>query len=73
VRAATLPALTHLLLDVIRDAWVAFARTGSPDHEGLPAWPPYRPDTRATMILDGVCRVEHDPLGAERQAWAGIS
>ena len=73
MRAATLPALTHLLLDVIRDAWVAFARTGSPDHPGLPVWPLYRPDERATMILDSVCRVENDPLGAERRAWAGIS
>ncbi len=63
----------HRLSDVISDAWVAFARTGSPNHASLPAWPPYRPDTRATMILDSVCRVEHDPLRAERQAWAGIS
>ena len=62
----------HRLSDVISDAWVAFARTGSPDHPGLPAWPPYRPDTRATMVFDSVCRVEHDPLGAERQAWAEI-
>jgi para-nitrobenzyl esterase len=63
----------YRLSDVISDAWVAFARTGSPDHAGLPAWPPYRPDTRATMVFDSVCRVEHDPLRAERQAWAGIS
>ena len=70
----------HLRISSIRIAerhsaagWVTFARTSSPDHAGLPAWPPYQPDTRATMILDSVCRVEHDPLRVERQAWAGIS
>jgi len=72
------PTPAHLaeanhLSDTISDAWVAFARTGSPNHAGLPAWPTYGPEARATMILDSVCRVENDPLGAERQAWAGIS
>lgn len=60
------------LSDTISDAWVAFARTGCPDHAGLPAWPPYQPGTRATMVFDSVCRVEHDPLRAEREAWIGI-
>jgi para-nitrobenzyl esterase len=26
-------------------AWVAFARTGKPQHPGIPAWPAYRADT----------------------------
>jgi para-nitrobenzyl esterase len=53
----------------IQDAWLAFARTGNPGHEGLPAWPAYEPGRRATMILDDTCRVEDAPREPERRAW----
>ncbi|HKA50108.1 MAG TPA: carboxylesterase/lipase family protein [Candidatus Dormibacteraeota bacterium] len=50
-------------------AWVAFARTGSPNHEALPAWPPYDANARSTMIFDVPCRVEADPRREERLVW----
>jgi para-nitrobenzyl esterase len=53
----------------MQDAWLAFARTGDPTHAGLPAWPGYDAERRATMLLGETCRVEDDPLGAERRAW----
>ncbi|RYF40002.1 MAG: carboxylesterase/lipase family protein, partial [Cytophagaceae bacterium] len=44
----------------IADAWIAFARTGNPNHRGLPEWRPFKGDSRATMLLDDDCRlVEH--------------
>jgi para-nitrobenzyl esterase len=52
----------------ISDAWLAFARTGDPNHPGLPHWPRYDADLRATMILDNECRVAYDPDRAERLA-----
>ena len=59
----------HRLAERIQDAWINFARTGAPSHEGLGDWPPYDSERRATMILGAECRVEHAPLEAERQAW----
>ena len=58
------------LADRMADAWVAFARNGDPNHDGLADWPPYDLDARPTMLFDReVCRVEDDPWAAERQAW----
>ena len=61
------------LASQMSEAWLAFARTGSPDHPGIPAWPAYSTGERATMIFDrGPAHVERDPAGSERQAWQGV-
>jgi para-nitrobenzyl esterase len=44
-------------------AWVTFARTGNPNHSGLPHWPQYDAESRSTMIFDSPCRIEGDPEG----------
>jgi len=56
----------------IQDAWLAFARTGNPSHEGLPAWPTYDASRRATMILDEVCQEQDAPREPERHFWETI-
>ncbi|MEK6287727.1 MAG: carboxylesterase/lipase family protein [Acidobacteriota bacterium] len=48
-------------------AWAQLARTGNPNHKGLPNWPAYTTDKRAVMIFDAPCRVENDPTGEVRQ------
>ncbi len=53
-------------------AWAAFARTGNPSHDGIPAWPAYTLDRRATMILDAECKVVDDPYREERLVWEEI-
>jgi para-nitrobenzyl esterase len=50
-------------------AWATFARRSNPSFDGIPAWPAYTLDTRATMILDAQCRVVNDPFSAERRLW----
>jgi para-nitrobenzyl esterase len=49
------------------NAWVAFARTGDPNHAGLPKWAPYDTTRRATMIFNTECRVVDDPHGPEQR------
>jgi para-nitrobenzyl esterase len=44
-------------------AWVSFARSGNPNHSGLPHWPEYTADARATMCFDAPCGVRNDPEG----------
>jgi para-nitrobenzyl esterase len=56
----------------MRDAWVAFARTGNPNHPELPPWPAYTPEKRATMLFDDRCQVAEDPGREERLLWERI-
>ena len=58
------------LAEKMSDAWLAFARSGDPNHGGIPKWPGYSIEQRATMIFDNECTVAHDPYGAERLAWS---
>jgi para-nitrobenzyl esterase len=53
-------------------AWAAFARTGNPNHPGIPQWPTYNESTRATMLFDVPCSVENDPRREERLVWGGV-
>jgi len=56
------------LADQISGAFVAFARTGNPNHKGLPHWQTYDGTTRPTMIWNTESRVEKDPFHEERMA-----
>ncbi len=56
----------YLLAERMSTAWVAFARTGNPNHKGLPNWKPFESSHRSTMIFDRECRLVDDPNGAER-------
>jgi para-nitrobenzyl esterase len=60
------------LQEKMSGAWAAFARTGNPNHKGLPNWPVFKTDRRATMILDNQCKVVNDPYREERLALAAL-
>jgi para-nitrobenzyl esterase len=53
----------YVLNKQLSAAWASFARTGNPNHSGLPHWPAYSVDTRATMIFNAPCEVRNDPEG----------
>jgi para-nitrobenzyl esterase len=58
------------LSNKMSNAWVAFARSGSPNHAGLPKWDPFDAQKRATMMFSDECKVANDPYRDERLAIA---
>jgi para-nitrobenzyl esterase len=51
-------------------AWIAFARTGDPNHPGMPRWPVYRRQERMTMRFDSVIGPVSDLAGLSwRKPW----
>ncbi len=60
------------LTSQMMDAWIAFARTGDPSHEGIGAWAPYDEDRRSTMIFGRQCGQQDAPFEAERALWASV-
>jgi para-nitrobenzyl esterase len=60
------------LAEQMSEAWLAFAHSGIPSFSGLPSWPAYNSEQRATMIFDQACQVVNDPGGELRQAWKRI-
>jgi para-nitrobenzyl esterase len=62
----------YALEDKISSAWVAFARSGNPNHKGLLHWLAFDETQRATMILNNECKVVNDPNGEKRLALRAI-
>jgi para-nitrobenzyl esterase len=63
-------AEARALAGMMCDAWIHFARTGNPNHPGLPPWPAFSAETVPTMIFDSPPRVEMNPDGAEQRSVA---
>jgi para-nitrobenzyl esterase len=57
----------RVLAGRMTDAWTAFARSGDPNHAGMPYWPHFEPMIGSTMIFDDPCRVADDPDRRERR------
>jgi para-nitrobenzyl esterase len=57
------------LSEQMSGAWIAFARTGDPNHDGLPDWPTYEMSRRATMELGPQTVVRDAPYDDERRVW----
>lgn len=60
----------RLMCTRLASAFVAFAKTGSPDNPHIPHWPTYDATTRATMIFDTDTRVVNDPRSEIRKYWS---
>ena len=51
---------TYALSDLMSDAWISFAKTGDPNHEGMIEWPQWTLEDGATMIFDTECTIGHN-------------
>ena len=49
----------------VSNAWINFARSGNPNHNGIPKWPAFEPNHGATMIFDKVCEARDAPDSEE--------
>lgn len=57
------PAVRDGLAHTMHEAWIAFVRTGDPNHPDMPTWNPYEKDTRTTMRFDSVVTALDDLAG----------
>ncbi len=48
------------LADKMSSAWLQFARTGNPNHPGLPHWPEFTEAKKSTMVFDNACVVRNN-------------
>ena len=60
------------MADVMSDAFIAFARTGSPQTPALPEWKGYSLEHRETMVMDLMPELVNDPRGAERRLFETV-
>lgn len=51
---------------IMSDTWVHFAATGNPNNPAIPAWKPYTPTDRSTMIFDVPSHAQDDPRAEVR-------
>ncbi|MBN2318485.1 MAG: carboxylesterase/lipase family protein [Acidobacteria bacterium] len=49
------------MADLMSSAWIAFARTGDPNTDELPTWPPYEQENRSTMVFDSESYIQTNP------------
>ncbi|MCX5384388.1 carboxylesterase/lipase family protein [Streptomyces sp. NBC_00083] len=65
------PAVRDGLADTMHQAWIAFVRTGNPNHAGVPEWERYGAESRATMRFDSVVTSVNDLAGHSRTLHEG--
>ena len=61
------------LSETMMSTWLAFAKAGDPNWEGIPDWPRYDAEARAVMSLGLTPSVEQDPGAAEREFWQSLA
>lgn len=69
--AGLTPSVRDGLAHTMHAAWIAFARTGNPNHPDMPTWNPYEKDTRTTMRFDSVVTALDDLAGDTRRLHEG--
>lgn len=60
VPVANIPGVADQLQEQIFGMVMAFARTGNPEHAGIPAWPASTPEDEATMLFGADTHLVHN-------------
>jgi para-nitrobenzyl esterase len=63
---------TRALSTAVSRAWTAMAHNGSPEHDGIPAWPVYSDASRRVMELGPTIHVLDDPGSGPRRLWSEL-
>jgi para-nitrobenzyl esterase len=58
-------AAVETLSAQMQAAWLSFAATGDPSHDGIGAWKRWEPAERSTMIFGAHTRLESAPANEE--------
>ncbi|PPU44611.1 carboxylesterase [Xanthomonas arboricola] len=62
-------AAAQRMAEQMSEALLAFARSGDPNHRGLPRWRQYSLQHRDTLLFDVPSRMDNDPRGGERRLY----
>lgn len=57
----------------MQQAWLTFAATGDPSHEGIGTWRAWDPQRRATMVFGPETRLVDRPRIGSWASWSGIA
>ena len=58
--------------DAMHQAWVAFVKTGTPQHAGIPSWARHNTDDRPTMQFNTTSTLGHNLNADELALWDGV-
>ena len=76
VPTTQVPGVVEKLEEQMFGALMAFAKTGDPNHAGIPAWPASTPEREAVILFDAdtrvVCNHDHALIPAVRKAMEPI-
>ena len=56
----------------MHQAWVAFVKTGTPQHAGIPSWARHNTDDRPTMQFNTTSTLGHNLNADEFVLWDGV-
>jgi para-nitrobenzyl esterase len=60
------------LTDEMQRAWLSFARSGDPSHDGIGQWPAWDADQRSTMVFGRTTELVDAPRNDELAAWGSL-
>jgi para-nitrobenzyl esterase len=61
------------LSKIIQGYWIGFAKTGNPNHPGLPEWPRFEPGAQKVQVLDTTVKTEPAGMADKCEFWENFS